>query len=89
MRTIRRYSNRKLYDSKDKHYVTLSDVATAVRSGEDVQVTDHVTGQDITAQTLAQAIYVEELAEPKVSTAKLVEAIREVRSQAQAKAVAG
>jgi polyhydroxyalkanoate synthesis repressor PhaR len=79
MRTIRRYSNRKLYDTNESHYVTLLDLAVAVRKGDDVLVVDHVSGQDITAQTLAQSIYVEELKEPRVSTALLVQAIREGR----------
>ena len=79
MHTIRRYSNRKLYDTNESHYVTLLDLAVAVRKGDDVLVVDHASGQDITAQTLAQAIYVEELKEPRVSTALLVQAIREGR----------
>jgi polyhydroxyalkanoate synthesis repressor PhaR len=77
MHTIRRYSNRKLYDLNESHYVTLLDLAVEIRKGDEVLVVDHATGQDITAQTLAQAIYVEELKEPRVSTALLVQAIRE------------
>ena len=51
MRTIKRYSNRKLYDTTERHYVTLADVAGFVRKGDDVQVTDYVTSADLTAQT--------------------------------------
>jgi polyhydroxyalkanoate synthesis repressor PhaR len=82
MHTIRRYTNRKLYDVDESHYVTLLDLAVAVRKGDDVLVVDHASGQNITAQTLAQAIYVEELKEPRVSTALLVKAIREGRPSA-------
>lgn len=55
-RTIKRYENRKLYDTKASSYVSLEDVADFVREGETVQVIDNVTGHDITAQTLTQII---------------------------------
>jgi polyhydroxyalkanoate synthesis repressor PhaR len=55
-RTIKRYSNRKLYDVEARAYVSLEDVAALVRSGETVQVVDNATGDDITAQTLTQVI---------------------------------
>ncbi len=60
MRNIKRYSNRKLYDTQDKQYVTLADVAGFVRNGEEVKVTDHVSGADLTSATLAQIIFEEE-----------------------------
>jgi polyhydroxyalkanoate synthesis repressor PhaR len=60
MRTIKRYSNRKLYDTFEKHYVTLADVAGFVRNGDEVKVTDHVSGADLTSATLAQIIFEEE-----------------------------
>jgi polyhydroxyalkanoate synthesis repressor PhaR len=66
MRTIKRYSNRKLYDTKARHYVTLADVAGFVRQGDDVQVTDYVTSADLTAQTLAQIIFEEEKKSPRI-----------------------
>jgi polyhydroxyalkanoate synthesis repressor PhaR len=55
-RIIKRYENRKLYDTEASSYVSLDDVAELVRRGETVQVVDNVTGQDITAQTLTQII---------------------------------
>lgn len=66
MRIIKRYSNRKLYDTTERHYVTLADVAGFVRKGEDIQVTDYVTSADLTAQTLAQIIFEEEKRSPRV-----------------------
>lgn len=81
MHTIRRYSNRKLYDTSEKHYVTLHDVADTVRRGDDVLVVDHASGQDITAQTLAQAIYVEEMRGHRVPAAQFIKLIREGRPQ--------
>jgi polyhydroxyalkanoate synthesis repressor PhaR len=53
---IKRYPNRKLYDTAARRYITLPDVAEILRRGEDVQVVDHATGEDITAATLAQVI---------------------------------
>lgn len=59
MHTIKRYANRKLYDMESKHYITLSQIATLVRAQNDFQVVDHVTGTDLTGQTLAQVIFEE------------------------------
>ena len=58
-RLIKRYENRKLYDTEASAYVSLSDVAELVRQGETVQVIDQGTGQDLTSQTLTQIILAE------------------------------
>jgi polyhydroxyalkanoate synthesis repressor PhaR len=55
-RVVKRYSNRKLYDTKDSRYVTLLEVARLVRAGEDVQVIDNATKEDKTDVTLALII---------------------------------
>jgi len=55
-RVIKRYPNRKLYDVEARAYVSLEEIAALVRAGETVQVVDHATGDDITAQTLTQVI---------------------------------
>lgn len=60
MPVIKRYSNRKLYDTESKRYVTLEDLADFIRQGEDVHVVDHVTGEDLTSVTLLQVIFEEE-----------------------------
>jgi polyhydroxyalkanoate synthesis repressor PhaR len=59
MRTIRRYSNRKLYDTQDSHYVTLAQITAIIRAGEEITVTSKETGKDITAATMAQIIFEE------------------------------
>jgi polyhydroxyalkanoate synthesis repressor PhaR len=59
-RVVKRYSNRKLYDTTTSRYVALDDIAAMVRSGEEVEVTDNETGADLTAVTLAQIILEEE-----------------------------
>jgi polyhydroxyalkanoate synthesis repressor PhaR len=62
VRVIKRYSNRKLYDTKDSRYVTLLQIAGMVREGEEVQIIDNNTKDDLTEVTLAQIIYEEQKA---------------------------
>ncbi len=53
---IKKYGNRRLYDSSSSHYVNLDDIARLLRQGKDVQVVDAKTGQDLTRVTLTQII---------------------------------
>ena len=76
MRIVKRYSNRKLYDTEVRHYVTLSDLAQSIRNGVDIEVRDHVNGADLTAQTLAQIIFEEEKKAPRVGLDVLTKIIR-------------
>lgn len=62
-RLIKRYANRKLYDTRESRYVTLQHIADFVRSGEEVQIIDNRTKEDVTSVTLAQIIYEEEKSE--------------------------
>jgi polyhydroxyalkanoate synthesis repressor PhaR len=55
-RLIKRYDNRKLYDTEEKKYVRLADIAALVRAGHEIQVTDNASGEDLTAQTLTKII---------------------------------
>ncbi len=55
-RVIKRYSNRKLYDTKGSSYVTLLQIAQMIRDGEDVQIIDNATKEDKTDVTLALII---------------------------------
>ncbi len=55
-RLIKRYENRKLYDTEASAYVSLADIATLVRRGETVEVVDKATGKDLTTQILTQII---------------------------------
>lgn len=55
-RLIKRYENRKLYDSRAGRYVTLDDLASILGRGEEVRVQDQKSGEDVTALTLAQVI---------------------------------
>jgi polyhydroxyalkanoate synthesis repressor PhaR len=60
MPLIKRYPNRKLYDTEAKRYITLEGIATLIRQGEEVNVVDHATGEDLTALTLSQIIFEQE-----------------------------
>jgi polyhydroxyalkanoate synthesis repressor PhaR len=60
MLVIKRYPNRKLYDTEAKKYVTLGGVTELIRAGEEVQVIDYVSEEDLTALTLAQIIFEQE-----------------------------
>lgn len=55
-RLIKRYDNRKLYDTEAKAYVSLQDLAGLIRRGHEIRVMENSTGEDITAQTLAKII---------------------------------
>jgi polyhydroxyalkanoate synthesis repressor PhaR len=60
MPVIKRYPNRKLYDTDSKKYITLDGIAQLIRQGEEVQVLDHATGDDLTALTLTLIIFEQE-----------------------------
>ncbi len=64
-RVIKRYSNRKLYDTKGSTYVTLLQIAEMIRDGEDVQIIDNATKEDKTDVTLALIISEELRTKPR------------------------
>ena len=53
---IKKYANRRLYDTSGSRYINLEDIAALVRNGKDLQVVDAKTGEDITRVTLTQII---------------------------------
>jgi polyhydroxyalkanoate synthesis repressor PhaR len=56
-KVIKRYQNRKLYDTHESSYVTLDEIAKMIRAGEEIRVIDNKTKNDITAATLTQLLY--------------------------------
>ncbi len=56
MKTIKKYSNRRLYDTDDSEYITLERLAGLIREGHDVEVVDAESGEDLTQATLAQIV---------------------------------
>jgi polyhydroxyalkanoate synthesis repressor PhaR len=59
-RLVKRYGNRKLYDTSESRYVTLEEIGRWVKAGEDVKILDNDSGEDLTAVTFAQIILEEE-----------------------------
>lgn len=57
---IKRYPNRKMYDTTARQYITLEGIADLIRQSQTVQVLDYVTGEDLTALTLSQIIFEQE-----------------------------
>src|SRR3990167_7542039 len=57
IKIIKRYQNRKLYDTQQSCYVTLDDIAKMIRTNEEVMVIDNKSKNDITAATLTQIIF--------------------------------
>jgi polyhydroxyalkanoate synthesis repressor PhaR len=53
---IKRYSNRKLYDTQESRYVTLEEIEEMIRGGREISVVDAASGEDLTSVTLTQII---------------------------------
>jgi polyhydroxyalkanoate synthesis repressor PhaR len=53
---IKKYGNRRLYDTGDSRYITLDELAAKVRGGADVRIVDAQTGEDLTQATLVQVV---------------------------------
>jgi polyhydroxyalkanoate synthesis repressor PhaR len=74
-KVIKRYQNRKLYDTQQSCYVTLEDIAKMIRANEEVVVVDNKTKKDITSSTLTQIIFE---AEKKAKNYISIETLREI-----------
>lgn len=57
MPVIKRYPNRKMYNTETKQYITLDELADLIRRGEDIHVFDNATGNDLTALTMTQILF--------------------------------
>jgi hypothetical protein len=57
---IKKYANRKLYDTQTSRYITLDGISELVRDGHDIQVVDRETGRDLTPLILSQIVMSEE-----------------------------
>jgi polyhydroxyalkanoate synthesis repressor PhaR len=68
---IKRYSNRKLYDTERSKYVTLDEIARMIKAGEEVTIIDNETKEDLTSVTLTQIIFEEEKRESRMPLAML------------------
>lgn len=73
---IKRYSNRKLYDTIESRYVTLNDISEMIRNGVDVKIIDNQTGKDITSAVLTHVLLNEERSRSSISIGTLKELIK-------------
>ena len=62
--TIKKYGNRRLYDTSTSQYINLEKIATLIRNGKQVRVVDAKTGEDLTRVTLTQIIVEDAKDEP-------------------------
>ncbi|MCJ7537565.1 MAG: polyhydroxyalkanoate synthesis regulator DNA-binding domain-containing protein [Anaerolineales bacterium] len=60
MLTIKRYPNRKFYDTEEKRYITLEHISDRIRDGREIQVIDQGSGEEITSIVLTQIIFEQE-----------------------------
>ena len=74
-RTIKKYANRRLYDTQASRHVTLDGIRQLVASGEDVVVTDDTSGQDITRSILLQVISEQEQGGRPILSAEMLKHI--------------
>lgn len=73
---IKKYGNRRLYDTGDSRYITLEELAEKVRGGADVRVVDSSSGEDLTQATLTQVILESGSAHRTLPVPLLVQMIR-------------
>lgn len=75
VKVIKRYGNRKLYDTEQSVYVVLKDIAKMIRNRENVQIIDNITENDITHATLTQIIFG---AEQKASSSASLDILKSI-----------
>jgi polyhydroxyalkanoate synthesis repressor PhaR len=75
-KVIKRYTNRKLYDTVESRYVTLDEIAEMIKQGVEVKIVDNRSKEDLTSVTLAQIIFEEEKKKNQMPLAMLREIIR-------------
>lgn len=79
VRIIKRYQNRKLYDTHQSCYVTLEEIAQIIREGHEIQVIDNKTKNDITYMTQIQLLFDQEKKSTKAGDVELLK--RVIRSE--------
>ncbi len=82
-KVIKRYTNRKLYDTVESRYVTLDEIGEMVKAGAEVKIVDNRTKEDLTSVTLAQIIFEEEKKTSRMSLETLRDLIRSGGEMAQ------
>ena len=80
-KVIKRYTNRKLYDTVESRYVTLDEIADMVKQGVDVKIIDNRTKDDLTSVTLAQIVFEEQKKKSPMPLSVLRDMIRGPQEQ--------
>ena len=75
VRIIKRYQNRKLYDTHQSCYVTLEEIAQIIREGHEIQVIDNKSKNDITYQTQIQLLFDQERKSTKAGDVELLKRV--------------
>ena len=75
VRIIKRYQNRKLYDTHQSCYVTLEEIAQIIREGHEIQVIDNKTKNDITYMTQIQLLFDQEKKSTKPGDVELLKRV--------------
>src|SRR5215472_8711408 len=75
-KVIKRYTNRKLYDTVESRYVTLEEIGEMIKQGLEVRIIDNRSKEDLTSVTLAQIIFEEEKKKSRMPLGMLREIIR-------------
>ncbi len=78
MRLIKRYANRKLYDTTGSSYIKLDEIAQMIKSGEEIRIIDNKTKEDLTAVTMAQILVEEEKRERRGDGGASLAGLREL-----------
>jgi polyhydroxyalkanoate synthesis repressor PhaR len=78
VRLIKRYANRKLYDTTASTYITLDEIAQMIKSGDEIQIIDNKSKEDLTAVTMAQILVEEEKRERRGDGASSLAGLRDL-----------
>ncbi len=76
MRKIKKYANRKLYDTTDKQYISLENLSNLIKQGEAVEIIDNTTGEDITSAVVSQLLAREQKEKEEVPSSILIGLLR-------------
>ncbi len=76
MRKIKKYANRKLYDTTDKQYISLETLSKLIKDGEAVEIIDNTSGEDITSAVVSQLLAKEQKEKEEVPSSILIGLLR-------------
>ncbi|MGM0454026.1 MAG: polyhydroxyalkanoate synthesis regulator DNA-binding domain-containing protein [Thermodesulfobacteriota bacterium] len=80
MRLVKKYANRKLYDTQEKRYITMDELSGLIKAGEEIKIVDNKTGSDLTAQVVSQLLAREKTDKDRaVPTSVLMQMLRKGR----------